>query len=125
MKTWIMVLTAALIVSSAVGRTQSQPATPDTQLMMVNQQKMMAAMQATDKKLDDLVAQMNAARGNDRLDRVIAVVNELAAAHTQMGGMMSMHSSMMGMGMMQGMKNMPAGGTKPDDDHSAHHPDKK
>jgi outer membrane murein-binding lipoprotein Lpp len=112
-------LTTALIVAGAVGRTQSQPATHDMQAMMANHQKMMATMQATDKTLDDLVAQMNAARGNDRLDRIVAVVNELAAAHKQMGGMMSMHGGMMG------MMNMPAGGQKPAEDHSAHHPEKK
>jgi len=120
MKAWILVLAAAVMASNAVGRAQSPPATPDMQAMMANHQQMMATMQAADKKLDDLVAQMNAARGNDRLDRVIAVVNELAAARKQMGGMMSMHQRM-----MQGMTNMPAGGPKPADDHSAHQPDKK
>jgi hypothetical protein len=119
MKTWMLALTAALMVSSAIGRTQSQPATPDMHAMMANQQKMMAAMQATDKKLDDLVAQMNAARSNDRLDKVIAVVNELAAAHRQMGGMMSMRG-----GMMQGMMNMPIDGQKPADDHASPHQEK-
>jgi hypothetical protein len=120
MKTWILTLTAALIVSSAVGRTQSQPPTPDTHAMTANHQQMMAAMQAADKKLNDLVAQMNAARGNDRLDKVIAVVNELAAAHKQMGGMMSVHH-----GMMQGSTNVPAADSKPAEDHTLHHPEKK
>ena len=120
MKTWFLALTTALIVSGAVGRTQSQPAAPDMHAMMANQQKMMAAMQATDKKLDDLVAQMNEARSNDRLDKVIAVVNELAAAHRQMGGMMSMHG-----GMMQGMMNMPMDGRKPADAHASDRPEKK
>jgi len=120
MKTLILTLTAALIVSSAVGRTQSQSPTPDTHAMMANQQQMMAAMQTADKKLNDLVAEMNAARGNDRIDKVIAVVNELAAAHKQMSGMMSMHH-----GMMQGSANAPAGDSKPAEDHSSHHPEKK
>jgi outer membrane murein-binding lipoprotein Lpp len=120
MKTWFLVLTAALIVSGAVGRTQNQPATPDVHAMMANQQKMMATMRATDKKLDELVAQMNAARGNDRIDKVIAVVNELAAAHKQMGGMMSMHG-----GMMQGMMNMPMGGQKPAANDASPQPEKR
>ena len=119
-RTWLLVLTAALIVSSAVGRTQSRPATPDMHAMMANQHQMMAAMQATDKKLDDLVAQMNAAHGNERLDKVIAVINELAAAHRQMSGMMSMHG-----GMMQGMMNVSPDDQKPTDDHASHHPEKK
>src|ERR1700682_6508204 len=106
-KTWFLVLTAALIVSSAVGRTQSRPATPDMHAMIANQHQMMVAMQATDKKLDDLVAQMNAADGKERLDKMIAVINELAAAHRQMSGMMSMHG-----GMMQGVMKVPPGGQK-------------
>jgi hypothetical protein len=121
MKTWILFLmTAALIVSSAVGRTQSQPAASGTQTMMASQQKMMAAMQANEKKLDDLVAQLNAAHRNDRPDRVIAVVNELAASRKQMSGRMSMHDDM-----MQRMKNMPAGGAKPDTDPASQQPEKK
>ena len=120
MKTWILFLTAALIVSGAVGRTQNQPAASGTQTMMASQQKMMAAMQASDRKLDDLVAQMNAAHGNDRLDRVIAVVNELAASRKQISSMMSMHDDM-----MQRMKNMPAGAAKPDTDPASQQPQKK
>ena len=120
MKAWILTLTTALIVSSAIGHTKDQPATSGTHAMMANHQQMMAAMQAADKKLNDLVAQMNAARGDDRLDKVIAVVNELAAAHKQMGGMMSMHD-----GMMQGVASAPAGDSKPAEDHGLHHPEKK
>jgi diadenosine tetraphosphate (Ap4A) HIT family hydrolase len=56
-----------LIVSSAVGRTQNQPAASGTQTMMASQQKMMAAMQANEKKLDDLVAR--AARISTRTGR--------------------------------------------------------
>ena len=120
MKTWILTLTTALIVSSAIGHTQNQPAASGTHAMMANHQQMMAAMQAADKKLNDLLAQMNAARGNDRLDKVIAVVNELAAAHKQMCGMMSMQH-----GMMQGAAGGPAGESKPADEHESHHPEKK
>jgi hypothetical protein len=63
---------------------------------------------------------MNAARGDDRLDKVIAVVNELAAAHRQMGEMMSMHH-----GMMQGNTNAPARDSKPAEDDASHHPERK
>jgi len=120
MKTLILTITSALIVSGIVGRAQSQVPTPDPHAMMANHQQMMAARQDADKKLDDLVAEMNAARGTDRLDKVIAAVNELAAAHKHMGEMMSMHH-----GMMQGAANAPATGSKPAEDHSSHHPDKK
>jgi predicted aconitase len=120
MKNWISAVAAAAMVSGAIGLAQSQPATPEAPAMMANHQKMMSAMQAADKKLTDLVAQMNAARGEDRLDKVIAVVNELASAHRQMGDMMSRHH-----GMMHGMTNAPAADSKPSEDHSSHHPEKK
>src|SRR5262245_6981929 len=51
-------------------------------------QAMMADMQAAQKRLDDLVAQMNAAKGSDKVDRIAAVVNQLAAMHKRMSGMM-------------------------------------
>ena len=120
MKTCILTLMAALMVSGAVGRTQSQPAAPQGHAMMANNQQMMAAKQAADKKLNDLVVQMNAAHGNDRLDKVIAVVNELVAAHNKMGEMMSMHHAT-----TPDASNVPAGDAKPAGDHSSHHPEKK
>jgi hypothetical protein len=59
---------------------------------------MMANMQAEQKKLDDLVVQMNTARGPEKVDRIAAVVTEMAAMHKRMstmmmqGGMMQMHT---------------------------------
>ena len=61
---------------------------------------MMANMQAAQKKLDDLVAQMNAATGSEKVDRMAAVITEMAAMHKDMcaqmmnGGMMSMMMQM-------------------------------
>lgn len=56
---------------------------------------MMASMDAQDKKIDALVAELNAAKGTDRLDKLVAVVNELVAErkamHEHMMGMMKMH----------------------------------
>ena len=40
-------------------------------------QKMMAEMQAMDQKLDSLVAQMNAAQGQAKVDAIAAVINEM------------------------------------------------
>jgi hypothetical protein len=120
MKIWILTITSALIISGIVGRAQSQAQASGPHAMMANPQQMMAARQEADKKLNDLVAEMNAARGTDRLDKVIAVVNELAAAHKRMGEMMSEHHVM-----MQGAANPPAAGSKPAEDHSSHHPEKK
>ena len=51
---------------------------------MASRQAMMADMQAAQKKLDDLVAQMNAAPGPEKVDRIAAVVNEMAAMHKTM-----------------------------------------
>ena len=76
--------------------------------MMARGQQMMADMHATDQKLNELVAAMNATRGNEGLDAVVAVVNELVArqqtTRDMMASMMSMHSMMMGSGSMPGMK---------------------
>jgi hypothetical protein len=111
MKTTLFTVLAGLAIWAGVARSQEPAAKPDMHTMMAGQQKMMMSMQASDKKLDDLVAKLNAAKGNDRIDSLVAVVNELAAERKQMTGMMAMHGGMMHM-MMQ----------KPtDDDHVEHH----
>jgi uncharacterized protein (DUF2342 family) len=91
----------------AVSQAQTSPPAPSagSGRMMGGQ---MMDMQAADKKLDDLVAVMNAAKGDDaRLTAITAVVNELVAQHKAMHGQM-----MMGRGMMGGMGGMmPSGGS--------------
>ena len=76
---------------------------------------MMARMQAEQKKLDDLVAQMNSATGPAKVDRIAAVVTEMAAMHKRMSTMM----------MQGGMMQMPHGAAtatpKAPQDHSEHH----
>jgi hypothetical protein len=83
----------------------------------------MANMQAAQKKLDDLVAQMNAATGPDKVDRIAAVVSEMAAIHKDMCTQM-MNGEMMSM-MMQmqhGTASQAAPGAEsPDADHAGHH----
>jgi predicted metal-dependent enzyme (double-stranded beta helix superfamily) len=73
--------------------------------MMSRHQLMMSDMQAMDKKLDELVARMNATRDEKtKLDAVAAVVTELVSQRRQMRGRMAdMQSQMMGhmMGHMQ------------------------
>jgi hypothetical protein len=100
-----------LLLTGAIGRTQGQTLPPDMKAMMADHQhQMMMSMQAADTKLDQLVADLNAARGAGvevRLDKMTAVVNELVAERKNMRRMM---------GMMHG-----AG--LPNDEHSAHHPD--
>ena len=93
-------ISAALVAGTAIAATQhdhdatapagaaQQMPGMDHQKMMADHQKMMADMQAEQAKLDDLVAQMNAANGADKVDRIAAVVNEMAAMHKRMGMMM-------------------------------------
>jgi hypothetical protein len=82
-------------VTAGIASSQETAPKPDMRAMMADQHKMMMSMQASDKKLDDLIAQLNAAKGADRIDKLVAVVNELAAERKQMTGMMSMHGGMM------------------------------
>jgi hypothetical protein len=71
-----LVLAAAIAVAlSAAGSyaqnaNQHEHAAPAAaQAPAMDHQAMMAAMQADQKKLDELVAQMNAARGEDKIDK--------------------------------------------------------
>jgi hypothetical protein len=124
---------AALLLSASVGNAQttghdhSAAPTPGDASQQAqaaaNQHAMMANMQAAQKKLDDLVAQMNAATGSEKVDRMAAVITEMAAMHKDMcaqmmnGGMMSM------MMQMQHGAASPAApdAESPDADHAGHH----
>lgn len=75
------------------------------------EQKMEAQMKVQDAELDKLVARMNSATGEQKVDAVAAVVNKLVEdrkmIHAQMAGMhknmhggMMMHGRMMKHGMM-------------------------
>jgi hypothetical protein len=59
-------------------------------------------MQAEQKKLDDLVAQMNAAKGAEKVDRIAAVVTEMATMHRRMNAMMTEGGMMQMMHMQYG-----------------------
>ena len=124
---------AALLLSASVGNAQTTghdhsaaPAPGDTSQpaqAAANQHAMMANMQAAQKKLDDLVAQMNAATGSEKVDRMAAVITEMAAMHKDMcaqmmnGGMMSM---MMQMQHGAASESAPAPDAS-DADHAEHH----
>jgi hypothetical protein len=101
---YLFAVGVAVALSTGFGYAQNNPhehATPpaaqggsaDHQAMMAT---MMANMEAEQKKLDELVAQMNAAKGPEKVDRIAAVVTEMAAMHKRMstmilqGGMMQM-----------------------------------
>jgi endonuclease III len=62
--------------------------------MMADCQKMMADMKAGQEKLDDLIAEMNAATGQQKIDRIAAVLTELVARQKAMHA----HMTMMGHG---------------------------
>ena len=93
-------------------------------------------MAADDQTLAGLLTTMNAAKGDQKVAAIAAVVNELAAQRTRMqaqmmrmqGGMMDqMMSHMAAMhgpgGMMNKKAPEPAAGVG-EQDHAAHHPEK-
>jgi hypothetical protein len=105
---YLVAVGAAVALSTGFGfaqHNQHEHATPpaaqggsaDHQAMMA---RMTANMQAEQKKLDDLVAQMNAAKGPEKVDRIAAVVTEMATMHKRMSLMM-MQGDMMQMMHMQ------------------------
>jgi hypothetical protein len=96
------------------------------QAMMAGHEKMMAETKAADLRLDGLVAQMNAATGQPKVDATAAVVSEMVAQRKAMrDGMMKMQPRMMAhmmehmeagkdsMAMCPMMKAKPMGGMKP------------
>ena len=91
----------------------AEPAKTQASGMMADQKAMMAAMAAADQKLTELVARMNAAKGDDKVTAIAAVVTELVAQHQRMHGQMRMPG---------GMMNKTTPPAEPKDDHSAHHP---
>jgi len=104
--TYLACAGTALLLSVAIGHAQINghdhpSARPQEQGMphgqaTASQHAMMADMQAAQKRLDDLVSQMNAATGAEKVDRIAAVVTEMVAMHKQMSTMM-MHGGMMHM----------------------------
>ena len=112
-KVYLIAAATAVTLTAAAGYAQNSgqhdhAAAPAAQGAAMNPQAMMANMQAEQKKLDDLVAKMNAAQGSDKVDRIADVVTEMAAMHRRMNGMMMM--------MHNGTMQMP---------HDAHQPDAK
>ena len=77
-----------------------QPAAPEMNNCPMCQQ-MMAEMKAGDAKLDALVKEMNAAKGEAKVNALAAVVTELVGQHKAMHNHVGeMHQHMMGMGGM-------------------------
>jgi formate dehydrogenase maturation protein FdhE len=141
MRSSYLILILALMASGGfVLSAQDPPQSPaEDRDMMARCQQMMSQrgemrqrMEAMDKKLDALVAEMNQTKGGGKVDAIVKVVNEMAAQRKDMrqmmltnDGMMShmmehmqagsaamcpmMQEMMQGMmkGMMQGMDNAP------------------
>ena len=122
--------------ANAGGMMGGQSAMADRKQMMAEQQAMLAGMAADDRRLTDLLAKMNAAKGEAKVTAMAAVVTELAAQRSRMqqqmmkmqGGMMDqMMAHMSAMHGGGGMMNKTAPAAPPaaaDADHPAHHPEK-
>lgn len=92
MKALLLAITASLAVAGTA-RMQEPPKPHDHgEQTTMTPMHGMPMMMAQDDKLDKLAAEMNAAKGNDRIDKLVAVVNELVAErkamHEHMKGMM-------------------------------------
>jgi hypothetical protein len=81
----------------------------------MTREQMMAQMEESNRRLDELVSSMNSATGSAKVDAIAAVVNELVAQHRQMHEHMrsQMHEHMMGgrPGMKGGKRMMGMPGT--------------
>jgi hypothetical protein len=79
-------------VATLHAQSPETPPAHDRAAMMANCQSMMAGMKADQARLDELVAKMNAATGQLKVDQIAAVLTELVA-HQK-----AMHAHMMSMG---------------------------
>ena len=96
-----------LVVASAQHEHEHQTSAsapePQRDAMMKMHEEMMAAMQADEAKLDALVKDMNAARGEERTVAMTAVLNELVRQQKGMRAHMGeMHQMMDGRAMKPG-----------------------
>jgi outer membrane murein-binding lipoprotein Lpp len=86
-----------LIAAQAAPQNPSAQSPANMQNMMKMHEQVMAEMKAGNAKLDALVKDMNAARGDAKINAVAAVVNELVGQHKAMYERMGqMHEQMMG-----------------------------
>ena len=95
-------LPAFLLSAGVLAASQATPpAQPRMADMMQRHQQMMAEMQASDQKLDELVRAMNAATGDAKITAMAQVITELARQQQATHGHMRMMEQM-AMGMMSG-----------------------
>jgi len=87
---------AAPQTQAAAPQRPSQQPSSQMQDMMKMHEQFMAEMKAENAKLAELAQQMNAARGDAKIDATAAVVNELVRQHIAMTDRMGRMSHMMG-----------------------------
>jgi hypothetical protein len=104
----VLVAVAAPLARQATTPPPHQNQTPDKakpqsdmmakcMAMKAQQEKMMAEVQAADQRLDGLVAKLNAASGQAKVDATAAAVTEIVAQRKAMReSMMTMQHGMMG-----------------------------
>jgi len=142
---WLTFMVVAMIVATGVALGQvpaagghhanaTEPSAGQAVAPGSERQQMMQSMTAADQRLSELVAKMNAATGDKKVDAMAAVITELVAQRKQMQEQMRTQGSMMDqmmsrMGTMQGSGGMMKSAPEPkkdatDADHAAHHPEK-
>ena len=107
----VLAVTGLLVAVPAVAQEHHEEM--NCQAMMQQQAGMAKSMKQMDERLDNLVAEMNKAKGSAKVDRMAAVITELVAQRTQMRDqMMTMMPAMMehmqhhmAEGMMQNMSS--------------------
>ena len=93
---WSTQTAAAPQSQVAAPQRPSQQPSSQMQDMMKMHEQFMAEMKAEDAKLTELAQQMNAAKGDAKIDATAAVVNELVRQHVAMTDRMGRMSHMMG-----------------------------
>ena len=122
--TWIAAtLPLAAIVAEDSGKTETTDQKQEQNTGMMGKGQMMSNWKEQDAELDKLVAEMNSAPADKKLDAVAAVLTTLVeqrkAMHEHMQKMMSANEKE-GMGMCRMMMGMDKGGDH-NGEHSHHH----
>lgn len=125
-------LATLALTSSMLAAQQPGAATPERQSRMANGNQMsMMMMDSLNHRLDSLVARMNQASGNQKVQAMAAVINELVAQRKAMQD--RMHQMMERGGMPAMMSDSTSTRRSPPvspdtatdtTDHAAHHPPK-
>jgi hypothetical protein len=126
----IGVIVALVLSTSTVAAQQPGTPTPDRRSGMASGDQMaMMMMDSLNHRLDSLVGRMNRTSGNQKVQAMAAVINELVAQRKAMQE--RMHHMMERGGMMDMMNESTSTGQKPaarpdtaadTTDHGAHHP---